>query len=176
MNIRALVIAGAMLFTGSLTASAQYTIVKSVISSGGGPMSNSQFSMNGTIGQPIIGPVQNGNVFVGQGFWYGYQDVNNGAVESHTSGLAAGFSLDQNYPNPFNPSTTIRFSIPDRMKVTLRVMNLLGEEVMRVLDDVTYDAGQSVVKFDADDLPSGTYVYRLEAGSFVASKKMVLMK
>ena len=90
--------------------------------------------------------------------------------------LPAEYELKQNYPNPFNPSTKIDFSIPERTKVTIRVMNLLGEEVARPIDGVTYDAGTKSVEFSADDLPSGTYIYRMDAGNFSASKRMVLLK
>ena len=91
-------------------------------------------------------------------------------------GKSAGYDLEQNFQNPFNPSTLIRFSIPERVKVTLRVLNLLGEEVWREIDGEMMDAGKYEVDFIAKGLPSGTYVYRLEAGNFVKSKKMVLSK
>jgi hypothetical protein len=160
------------LAVGSVAANAQYTIVKSVFGNGGAPVTNGSYSMNMTIGQPIIGPTTNGVFTAYQGFWYGARTT--GKVE--LAGDAVGLSLDQNYPNPFNPSTKIQYSIPSRMKVTLRVMNLLGEEVYRIVDQETQGAGRYVVDFDAKDLPSGTYVYRLEADNTVLSKRMVLMK
>lgn len=85
------------------------------------------------------------------------------------------FALDQNYPNPFNPSTTIRFSIPEDTHVSLVIYNAMGAEVVR-LNDGVLPAGQHRVTFDASNLPSGTYTYRLTAGSFMATKTMTLMK
>jgi len=85
------------------------------------------------------------------------------------------YSLDQNYPNPFNPSTRIRFSIPMQSKVVLRLYNILGAE-LRVLVNEEKEAGIYEVEFNAKDLPSGIYFYRLQAGNFVETKKMILMK
>jgi hypothetical protein len=174
MNIRALVMAVFFLVGSSLSADAQWKIVKSVIGSGGATVTNGSYTMSMTIGQPIIGHQSNSNGSdLYQGFWTPNM-LATGKVE--LAGEATGLSLAQNYPNPFNPSTKIRFSIPERMKVTLRVMNLLGEEVYRIVDQETKDPGTYDVDFDAKDLPSGTYVYRLEANNTVLSKRMVLMK
>jgi len=140
---------------------------------GGGPATGGTFSLNGTVGQAIIGPVTGGTFTDNQGFWYEVQGT--GGVKQ-LAAIPSGFALGQNYPNPFNPSTTIRFSVPERSKVTMRVMNLLGEEVARVVDNEMYGQGTYEVDFLAKDLPSGTYVYRLEAGNIVMTKKMVLMK
>ena len=85
------------------------------------------------------------------------------------------FALEQNYPNPFNPSTIIKYSIPENGFVKLSVYNLVGEEV-RVIVNEMLDAGFYEVTFNATDLPSGIYFYKLQAGSFVETKKMVLMK
>lgn len=175
MKLRTLVFAGLATLAMASTATAQpFTISKSVIGAGGGVMTGGSFSMNGTIGQPVIGPTGAAPGFaVNQGFWYTVapeMDV------KPLPGSANGYELAQNYPNPFNPSTLIRFSLPVGQKVTIRVMNLLGEEVARILDDEWKDAGNWEVDFVAENIPSGTYVYRIEAGSFTASKKMVLMK
>ena len=137
-------------------------------------MSGGGYVVDGTIGQAVVGPTSGAGTFVYQGFWYAAGST--GSVKSELVGQAAGFSLEQNYPNPFNPSTKIDFSLPERTKVTIRVMNLLGEEVARPVDGVTYDQGQWNVEFSADDLPSGTYIYRMDAGTFSASKRMVLLK
>ena len=135
-------------------------------------MSNGTYSMNGTIGQAVIG-VTSGTTYVAdQGFWHSLS----AASDVRQDGPSAGYNLEQNFPNPFNPSTVVRFSIPERVKVTLKVMNLLGEEVKRLIDGEYYDAGTYDVDFLAQGLPSGTYVYRLEAGNYVKSRKMVLAK
>jgi hypothetical protein len=85
------------------------------------------------------------------------------------------FSLNQNYPNPFNPTTTIKYSIPEMSKVSLTLFNLLGEEVATLVNEEKV-AGYYTVEFNASSLSSGVYFYRLQAGSFTETKKMVLMK
>ncbi len=86
------------------------------------------------------------------------------------------FYLNQNYPNPFNPSTTIEFGLTKEMDVELRVYNILGQEVLTLIEGQLMKAGVYKVDFNASDLASGTYVYRLKAGSQVMSKKMLLLK
>ena len=85
------------------------------------------------------------------------------------------FSLEQNYPNPFNPSTTIQYAIADRQFVTLKVFDVLGNEVATLVDEYK-TAGNFEVEFDASKLPSGVYFYRLQAGSFVETKKLTILK
>ena len=90
--------------------------------------------------------------------------------------LPAKFYLNQNYPNPFNPSTTIEFGLTKEMGVELKVYNILGQEVMTLIDGQLMKAGAYKVNFKASDLASGTYLYRLKAGSQVMSRKMLLLK
>jgi len=85
------------------------------------------------------------------------------------------FRLEQNYPNPFNPSTTIKYSIPKQRDVTLKVYDLLGSEVLTLVNKLQFK-GKYEVDFDGSDLTSGIYFYRLQAGDFVETKKMILMK
>ncbi len=91
------------------------------------------------------------------------------------------FRLSQNYPNPFNPTTTVQYSIPKlngvetRYSTSLRVYNILGEEVATLVNK-RQAPGNYTVQFDASNLPSGVYFYTLHAGDFVATKKMILMK
>lgn len=87
----------------------------------------------------------------------------------------ATFALHQNYPNPFNPSTVIRFEIPQATRVRLSVYNLLGQE-LAVLVDEQRPAGAYEQRFGAAGLPSGTYFYRIEAGSNVQVRKMTVVK
>jgi len=84
-------------------------------------------------------------------------------------------TLHQNYPNPFNPSTTIRYGLPERSHVSLAVYNTLAQQVS-VLQNGEQEAGYHEVKFDAANLPSGVYFYRLQAGSFAESKKLLLVR
>jgi len=86
-----------------------------------------------------------------------------------------GFNLHQNYPNPFNPSTTISYSVPELSFVTLKVYDVLGNEILTLVNE-EIPIGSYEVEFSATVLPSGIYFYRLQAGSFVETKKMVLLK
>ncbi len=85
------------------------------------------------------------------------------------------FNLQQNYPNPFNPATTIKFSIPKAGQVTLRVYNLLGKQVAELVNS-EMSAGNKTVNFDASNLSSGIYFYKLSTENFVNIKKMVLLQ
>ena len=90
--------------------------------------------------------------------------------------LPAEFALEQNYPNPFNPSTEIKFSVATTHHATIEIYNSLGQRVA-VLFDATAEAGQHyTVMFDGSKLASGTYLYRLQSGSFVETKKLMLVK
>ena len=94
---------------------------------------------------------------------------------SDLEGLPTVFVLRQNYPNPFNPSTTIKYELPHASRVILRIYNTLGQEVATLVDE-TKAAGVYTVQFDAGDLASGVYFYRIEAGSFAGVKKLVLLR
>ena len=83
--------------------------------------------------------------------------------------------LKQNYPNPFNLSTTIRYVLPELSQVTLTDYNTLGQQVA-VLQNGEQEAGYHDVKFDASALPSGVYFYRLQAGSYVETRKLLLVR
>ncbi len=85
------------------------------------------------------------------------------------------YSLAQNYPNPFNPTTTISFEISHQSYITLKVYNVLGKEVATLLNGEK-SAGKYNVEFNAGGLASGVYFYKLQAGSFVQTKKLILMK
>lgn len=85
------------------------------------------------------------------------------------------YSLSANYPNPFNPTTTIHFSIPENVHVTLQVYDAIGNHVQTLVDE-SRSAGKYEVTFDAAKLASGVYYYRLQAGQFLQTKKLLLMK
>ena len=92
------------------------------------------------------------------------------------------FSLEQNYPNPFNPSTTIKYSLSVvetrggvSQHVTLKVYDILGREVATLVNQ-KQNPGNYKVTFDATNLPSGVYVYRMQSGNFTSSKKLILLR
>ena len=123
---------------------------------------------NGDTGSPIftyelIGCRIDGTV-------YGIVD----AVQEATT-PARSFELGQNYPNPFNPSTTIRYGLLHRSHVSLTVFNTLGQQIS-ILQNGEQAAGYHEVRFDASDLPSGVYLYRLRSGEFTETKKLVLVR
>jgi hypothetical protein len=91
------------------------------------------------------------------------------------SGYPLSLNLYQNYPNPFNPSTTISYQLAARNHVTLKVFDMLGREVAVLVNRIE-EPGDKSVMFDASRLPSGMYFYRLSAGSFVQTKKLLLLK
>jgi predicted extracellular nuclease len=89
--------------------------------------------------------------------------------------IVSEYNLAQNYPNPFNPSTTIYYTIPKNSFVQLKVFDLLGQEIASLVNE-DKPTGNYKVNFDASTLPSGVYIYKLQASSFVESKKMILLK
>lgn len=104
--------------------------------------------------------------------WIGDQMV---SVGDEDESMELKFELSQNYPNPFNPTTTIRYSVPSNGLVTLKIYNILGQEVKTLVNTVK-NAGLHQVFFDAGQLASGVYIYRLTSGNYVSSKKMMLLK
>lgn len=101
----------------------------------------------------------------------GYYD----AIESQL-GIPVNYELTQNYPNPFNPTTTIRFGLPEASRVSLKIYNTLGEEVSSVVENMDLQAGYHAYNFDAGNLTSGVYFYKIEANDFYEVRKMILIK
>ncbi len=106
---------------------------------------------------------------------YTGEKINDVVIEDKNTEIPGSFNLFQNYPNPFNPSTTIRFSLPKQTELRINVYNILGELVKTIAEGV-YEAGVYKVNFDAKNLTSGTYIYRIENGDFIQAKKMLLIK
>ncbi|MFZ2324732.1 MAG: T9SS type A sorting domain-containing protein [Ignavibacteriaceae bacterium] len=85
------------------------------------------------------------------------------------------YDLSQNFPNPFNPSTTIKYQLPQDGLVTLKIYDILGSEIATLVNEEK-PAGKYEVNFNASQLASGIYIYKIQAGNFISSKKMILLK
>lgn len=115
-------------------------------------------------------------------YWYRLKQIDNDGkyqysklLEVTTLGTPTVFALSQNYPNPFNPSTEIIYTIASPSNVTLKVYDLLGHEVATLVDE-TKESGKYVAQFDGTKYSSGLYFYAIKAGSFKATKKLLLMR
>ena len=98
-----------------------------------------------------------------------------GIRNEHSSTFPITFNLQQNYPNPFNPTTTIEFNIPKSSRVKLILYDIVGREVARLVNE-QLNAGSYQVKWDAAVVPSGIYLYQIQAEQFTETKKMILLR
>jgi hypothetical protein len=105
--------------------------------------------------------------------WIGAKWVT--GVQDQSAGVVEAYALSQNYPNPFNPTTNINYQLPHAGLVTIKMFDVLGREVMTVVNGVQ-EAGKHIVQIDGSHISSGMYFYRLESGSFTSVKKMMLLK
>jgi len=134
------------------------------------------------------------NAFAGQTVWIGFRYCTNTSIDGYAvylddvmvgrpnvgvnpinSNVPNKFTLEQNYPNPFNPVTNIKFSIPKATNVQLTIYNSMGQEVKKLVNEFK-NAGAYSVDFNASELASGTYFYKLETNDFTETKKMTLVK
>ncbi len=153
-----------------------------VISTRGGIAQSAGFKALFTIDQAAIGFGTSSSYKAGGGFWYGtkYTGGMVGVFESHENTTLPEFKLRQNYPNPFNPITTIEFSVPQPSQVTVRVFNILGQEVRKLIDE-PMSTGTHEVEWDGTDASgqtasTGIYFYRVRIGEHLKTKKMVMVK
>jgi len=96
-------------------------------------------------------------------------------VNNKSYDVAMSYKLDQNYPNPFNPTTTINYELQKPGFVSLKIYNVLGKVLVDLVNEVQ-EAGTHEISFNAENLPSGTYIYKIQSGNFVQVRKMVLLK
>lgn len=157
------------------SAEAQMVVPNSVLGNGGAVLSDSQYRIGGTLGQPFIGVAQNLSNVNSVGFWYLQSHMLATDVEQTTSNLPKEYRLQQNYPNPFNSTTTIQFALPKRLAVTLKLYDIQGREVATLVDE-ELEPDEYKVTFDAEGLPSGIYFYRIQAKGFVQTKKLTLLQ
>jgi hypothetical protein len=154
---------------------AQSTVPWSAISMGFVVSSSPTTIVTSVVGQGFVGMMLGANTIVETGFLA--DTLFRTAVTSVAEGgvVPTEFALRQNYPNPFNPSTTIRFELPKTSHVSLTVYDVLGREVVMLVQDEK-DAGVHEVRFDGSNLASGVYFYRLQAGDFVRTNKLVILR
>jgi Secretion system C-terminal sorting domain len=126
-----------------------------------------------------IGILNSGGIQVNLGSYFLLDDItlqgDASGIDNQNSTTTQAFELSQNYPNPFNPSTNINYQVSTGGLVSLKVYDVLGNEVATLVNEEK-PAGKYSVNFDASDLSSGIYMYKLTAGSYVQTKKMILMK
>lgn len=108
----------------------------------------------------------------GRGLWTVQEPIE---VSNESEGLPVTFDLAQNYPNPFNPNTTIEFALPAPTDVELKVFDISGREVATLASGL-YQAGRHQVDWDAKEFASGVYMYRMQAGDYIATQQMTLVK
>ena len=163
--------------------STNHKIKNAVTNQGGSASQSENYKVADAIGQSSpVGQTSSADYIILSGFLAGGIDMTTAIGETYNTLIPIEFSLSQNYPNPFNPSTRITFTLPKPDQVTIAVYNTLGQKVTTLLDR-KINAGIHDVQFDASDLPSGIYFYRIQVGDapgrtgeFSQMRKMVLLK
>jgi hypothetical protein len=154
---------------------AQNQISVKVISSGGEKLSSATYILNSTVGEPFIGKSVNTLNQQTSGFWYAYKQSTLTKVIKDEKTNPIIFKLEQNYPNPFNPSTVIKFAVPERSYVLIKIYDILGGEVITLVNEVL-EEGWYTREFNALRYSSGIYICRMRAGTYICTKKMMLVK
>jgi hypothetical protein len=153
------------------------------INTGGNVYSSStNYKLCGSLAQSVAGKDSSGSVqYNYAGFWNPWiRNTASDVKREETANIPEDFSLSQNYPNPFNPSTVIEYSLPQSAHVTIEIYNLLGQKI-NILVNEDQKVGFYRLDWDGKDkqgneLASGVYFYRIQAGDFVKCKKMTMLK
>jgi hypothetical protein len=167
-SILALAVSGTSLFAGTLNSGVYFS------TNSGANWIAVNSGLSSTVYSLAVGGT---NLFAGArgGVWRRPLSEMVTSVQAPSSQLPDAFELKQNYPNPFNPSTTISFSVPSKSFVTLRVFDNLGREMSTLVAE-ELSVGIYSRHWDAANVPSGIYFYRLQAGEYLESRKMILLK
>ena len=168
-----------MLFIANLASAQQVKLSKSILANGGNTSGNQIYRISSTVGQSLIDTMSGAGLLISSGFWHADIDLAT-SVKQKAETVPIVFQLNQNYPNPFNPATNISFSIAKPARVNLTLYDLLGRKVLTMLDELK-QPGEYKFTFDAAELASGIYFYRLSAidndnESHIFTKKMIILK
>jgi hypothetical protein len=134
-------------------------------------------SLQSIVGQSFVGNARSGVQIIESGFFADtlFRATLTAIGRDIAGGIPAVFQLSQNFPNPFNPTTTIRYGLAHRVNVTLIIYNTLGQQVATLVNE-DLEAGYHDMRFDGRNLASGVYFYRLQAGDFVQTRKLLLLR
>jgi hypothetical protein len=176
MNLKTTLL-GALLLAALAARSQQPVVLTSTFDIGAVSATGSGNALRGSYGEPLSGTAARSGVTISQSGLFSFLNlgryVTSAGPEENPFPLA--YLLYQNYPNPFNPSTTIRYALPSKSNVTLIVYNTLGQQVA-LPQNGEQEAGYHEVQFDGRNMASGMYFYRIHAGDFVETKRLLLVR
>ncbi len=173
-NYKMLVPAIVILLASTLSLAQDNQVNWYSFNSGAGVSDSANAILFSSIGTLSGAKSSNDSTTINSGF-LGYNSLIITDVAGEKNPLPTSFDLHQNYPNPFNPSTIIQFVIPKSSFVNLKVYDILGKEVTTLVNE-NKEPGYYNVNFDGYKLASGIYIYRIVAGSYISTKKMLLIK
>jgi len=154
-------------------AHATYRIPRWVLANGGGKQTGPTHTLPATAGQTVIGLIQGPTHIHGIGFWY--PGGTGGSAAPENGALPTGFALGPSFPSPAGPITQLRFAVPRRAAVTVRLYDVAGREVL-TLTEGEVDPGYHKVVLDGNGLSGGVYFCRMVARGFVETRRLVLVK
>jgi hypothetical protein len=134
-------------------------------------------SLQSIVGQSFVGNARSSMQMIESGFFADtlFRATLTAIGRDISGGIPAAFQLSQNFPNPFNPTTTIRYGLAHRVNVTLIIYNTLGERVATLVNE-DQEAGYHDTRFDGRNIASEVYFYRLQAGTYVETRKLLLLR
>ena len=171
------------IFSMSLSYCAAHQLPRQVLDGGGAMwLSTTNYKLSSSLCQSITGFQKGTATTVYTGFWnpWAVWAVPVEEEEEDFSQLPKEFALRENYPNPFNPTTVIEYALPKASQVKIQIYNILGQKVRELVDE-PQEPGYKMIRWDGKDdsgveVSSGVYFYRIAAGDFMKSKKMILLK
>ncbi len=175
-RIACVVVVVLILFVHTVDLFAQNSVVSwSALDMGVASPASATTQIYSVAGQVLVGSLRSDNTMIESGFLADtlFRSVVTSIAEH--GDVPIEYALQQNYPNPFNPSTTIRYGLPNRSHVTLTVFNTLGQQTA-ILQNGEQEAGYHEVQFDGKNLSSGVYFYRIQAGDFMATRRLLLLR